>query len=219
MKAFQGFLFSKLQAIGTRSEGPGYYMQQFDYCEIPIAKQAEPWREDPLLQQALSTKVSISGKIADGELHYDAINPYSPPTGTEADVEAELPSLKITLIPEAGELWLDLMPPSPPPRPFKITLELEWPYRSIWQGICPTSQLYDFFVEFDGKCIWQWSEGRAFMDVLTPVAIPGGSPHPFTEIWIIEPGTLPAEGLYTIRGLFIASGQEAERQVQIRFAH
>jgi hypothetical protein len=74
-------------------------------------------------------------------------------------------------------------------------------------------------VEFDGECIWQWSNGKSFLQALTPVAIPGGSPHFFTETWIIRPDIIQSEGIYTVRGLFIASGQEVRKQVEIKFAH
>ncbi len=215
MSEFHGFLFSKLHLIGSKSEGPSYTLQLFDYSEIPIAKKAELWKVDPTLQKALGSKVTISGELEVGRLHYDSIIPYSSP---RVPGEQE-PCLRVNLKLETAEIWINKMPPSPSPKPFKITLEVEWPYRSVWKGICPTSQLYDFFVEFEGQRIWQWSHGRFFSQVLTPVSIPGGSTHAFPETWIIEQDTIQSEGLYTIRGLFIASGQEIEKHVQIRFAH
>jgi len=213
MKEFDGFVFSKLHRIGSKSEGPSYFLQQFDYSEFPIEKKAHLWEEDPSLQKVLGTKVTIGGEMPAGRLLYDSIAPYTPDRVTE-----EEPRLKVDLVLETEELCLEKMPPSPPPRPFKITLEVEWPYRSVWKGICSTSQVYDFFVEFEGQCIWQWSSGKFFLQLLTPVSIPGGSPHRFTETWIIEPDTIPSEGLYTVRGLFIPSGQEVDKQVHIKFS-
>ena len=213
MTQFHGFIFSKLHLIGSKSEGPSYFLQQFDYSEVPLAKQVELWQEDPDLQNVLGTKVTIAGNIVDGKLQYDKIKPYVP-----GSAEEEEHRLKIRLQPEAEEIWLNKMPPSPAAKPFKLTLEVEWPYRSIWKGICPTSQIYDFFVEFEGKRIWQWSQGKFFLQALTPVAIPGGSPHAFSETWLIEPDTIQSEGIYTLRGLFIASAQEIEEQIQIKFA-
>ena len=46
---FDGFLFSKLQAIGTRSEGPAYFLQEFDKKEVPILKHTMLWQVDPAL--------------------------------------------------------------------------------------------------------------------------------------------------------------------------
>ena len=122
----------------------------------------------------MGTKVTVSGKIAGGKLRYDSITPYV--HGQAEEIKEH--RLKVDLEPEAEEIWLNKMPPSPSPKPFDLTLEVEWPYRSIWKGICPTSQIYDFFVEFDGECIWQWSSGKSFLQALTPVAIPGGSRIP-----------------------------------------
>jgi len=38
MSEFHGFMFSKLHLIGSKSEGPRYLLQQFDYSEIHVAK-------------------------------------------------------------------------------------------------------------------------------------------------------------------------------------
>ncbi len=79
MSKFNGFIFSKLHSIGTRSEGPNYFLQQFDYNEIPIKKQAEPWGEDPNLQKVLGAKATITGEIASlGELEYSKITDFVP---------------------------------------------------------------------------------------------------------------------------------------------
>ncbi|WP_339136528.1 MAG: hypothetical protein WGN25_01430 [Candidatus Electrothrix sp. GW3-4] len=158
MSAFHGFIFSKLHLIGSKSEGPSYFLQQFDYSEIPLEKQAQLWAEDPTLQKALGSKITVSGEIAGGKLRYDKIKPYTP--GQHEEMEGH--HLKVILQPEAEEIWLNKMPPFPSPKPFDLTLEVTWPYRSIWKGICPTSQIYDFFVEFEDKCIWQWSNGKSF---------------------------------------------------------
>ncbi|MCI5121888.1 MAG: hypothetical protein D3908_11990 [Candidatus Electrothrix sp. AUS4] len=215
MNEFHGFIFSKLHLIGSKSEGPSYFLQQFDYSEIPLEKQAQLWSEDPALQEVLGTKVTVHGAIQGGRLCYENIMPYV----YQPDEGHEEHCLTVDLSLETEEIWLDKMPPTPPPRPFDMTLDVEWPYRSIWKGICPTSQIYDFFVEFEGQCIWQWSKGKTFLQALTPVSIPGGSPISFTETWIICPEDLQSEGIYTVRGLFIASGQEIKKQIRIKFAH
>lgn len=215
MSAYDGFLFSKLQAIGTRSEGPNYYLQLFDYTELVVEKKVPLWRPDETLQKHLASKVTITGKLSEGRLAYDSIVPYSRSTA----LKTEEPSLVVELTVEDREVWVNKMPPSPPPTPLKISLDVTWPYRSVWKGLCPSSQLYDFFVEKDGEPVWQWGRDRIFSTVLTPVMIPGGSPNTYTETWLIDPRIIQAEGTYTVRGLFIASGQEAEQEIEIRFAH
>lgn len=212
MSRFDGFIFSKLDLIGTKSEGPEYFLQQFDYSEIPIEKETSPWQQDPNLQKKLATKVTIDGKLLSGRLHYDSINTYKPVHKMEEE------RLNVDLKLETEDLWLNTQPPSPPTRPFKVTLEVQWPHRSIWWGLCPTSQLYDFFVEFEGRPIWRWSKDKLFAQMQTPVRIEGGSPYTFSETWIIDPATIKSEGIYSVRGIFIASGQEVEKTVRIRFA-
>jgi hypothetical protein len=218
MNEFHGFMFSKLHLIGSKSEGPTYFLQQFDYGEIPVEKKAALWQEDPALQKHLASKVTIGGELTAGRIRYEKVLPYSRPPTTQPTKGAEA-SLKIDLKLETQELWLNKMPPSPAAKPFPFALEVEWPYRSIWQGLCPTSQLYDFFVEHDGQLVWRWSQDRFFLQVLTPVFIPGGSPIAFPETWIVEPEKIEHEGTYSLRGIFIASRQEVMKEFQIKFAH
>jgi hypothetical protein len=142
MGEYHGFLFSKLHLIGTKSEGPTYLLQQFDYSEIPIVKQAELWKEDPILQKHLGSKVNIGGKLASGWLFHESVTPYSKPLGIKEEV-----SLEIDLRLASEELWLNKKPPSPLPRPFQLVLRVRRPHRSVWKGLCPTTQIYDFFVE------------------------------------------------------------------------
>ncbi len=78
MNEFHGFLFSKLHAIGSKSEGPTYFLQQFDYKEIEIEKKTHPWEQDPDLQKYLASKITIAGELVSGHLRYDKVKPYSP---------------------------------------------------------------------------------------------------------------------------------------------
>jgi len=65
MTRFDGYLFSKLQMIGTRSEGPAYYIQQWNYMELPIIKKAKLHKTDPKLHSHIGQRVSITGKMTD----------------------------------------------------------------------------------------------------------------------------------------------------------
>jgi len=76
MNTLSGYLFSKLMNIGTRSEGPQYFLQQFDYKEIVVIKQAEPWKEDPILHPLLNKKVTVEGELTSDGLIYSAIGAY-----------------------------------------------------------------------------------------------------------------------------------------------
>lgn len=68
---FDGYLFAKLGAIGTKSEGPIYWLQQADYTELQVQKHALLWQDDPALHKLLGKKVTLVGKYTDGEIVYD----------------------------------------------------------------------------------------------------------------------------------------------------
>ena len=216
MEIFDGYLFSKLDCIGSRSEGPKYFLQYFDYKEIVVIKQAHLWEEDPNLHRYLNKKVTIEGKLSSRGIIYDAVSEYKP--RREAVGEN---MLEVELRMETDILWVSKMPGgSQPAQCMGLTLLVRWPYRSIWRGLCPTTQLYDFWIEFNGKTIWRWSDGKMFAQVITPVSIPGGSDfHEFPEVWKINPDDIVSEGIYVARALFIASGQEVTKEFEIKFAH
>ncbi len=72
LETYIGYLFSQTERIGTRSEGPEYYLR-IDGKEIHVIKNAELWEEDPILQKMIDRKVWISGNLVDGELFYEEI--------------------------------------------------------------------------------------------------------------------------------------------------
>ncbi len=46
-----------------------------------------------------------------------------------------------------------------------------------------TGQMYDFVVRNDGRVIWQWSAGRAFVQALTTLVIKPGESRVFRARW------------------------------------
>ncbi|MEZ5534876.1 MAG: hypothetical protein R3F02_04560 [Thiolinea sp.] len=76
MKKIDGYLFAKLANIGSRSEGPVYYLQQFDYTELQVVKQVNLWEEDPVLQPLLAGKVTIDGEVHPDGIVYEQVRPY-----------------------------------------------------------------------------------------------------------------------------------------------
>lgn len=213
MNRFDGFLFSKLHLIGSKSEGPSYFLQQFDYREVPIDKHTWPWQEDKALQECLGTKVTLHGSFQAGRLKYEKVTAYEPvvePSEHKLDLDLKL---------EAAVLWVNKMLPATKPQYFDLELLVRWPYRSIWYGICPTTQLYDFIVQQGDTVIWQWSRGRHFLPVTTQVDVAGGDWHTYKEIWPVIPSIIPAEGDYDVRAVFIAARQEVVRKLTVKFAH
>ncbi len=216
MEQFHGYLFAKLAAIGSKSEGPSYFLQQFDYKEIPVIKKVYLWQEDPKLHPFLNKKVTIEGVMSYSGIEYKKIGDFKPGKLKVADEHR----LEVTLETQPDVIWVNKMPPGPnPPQFLELTMSVKWPYRSIWEGQCPTTQLYDFWIELDGKPVWRWSDGKMFAQMITPVKIPGGSPFKFTEVWKIDPAAITTEGVYTAYCLFIASGQEAKAEFELKFAH
>jgi len=214
MEKFNGYLFSKLGAIGSKSEGPAYFLQQFDYKELPIIKHAALWQKDPALHKMLNSKVTIEGDMTFSGIQYKSIAPFKP-----IRIKAALKLLKVELKLEHDPLWVDKQPgPKRLAQCTSFTLRVKWPYRSIWQGQCPTTQLFDFSVEHKGKPIWTWSAGQLFVLVQTPVQIPGGGWHEFSGTWKIDRETIPAEGVYQAKAVFIASGQEVAKDFKIKYA-
>jgi hypothetical protein len=214
MERFDGYLFSKLHLIGSKSEGPTYFLQQFDYREYKVIKHAQLWEEDPELHKFLARKVTIEGSMSYSGLVYEKIMDYKP-----MKVEEEK-RLVVDLKLGADILWVNKMPPRPQPsQGMDLTLLVKWPYRSIWEGHCPSTQIYDFFIEHEGKTIWTWSQGKAFAQVITPVYIPGNDFHEFSEVWKINPDDLESEGTYTARAIFIASGQEVSKDFEVKEVH
>jgi len=214
MDIFNGYLFSKLQAIGSRSEGPIYYLQQFDYKEFVVLKKVQPWQGDPKLSQFLNKKVTIQGQLGMSGIDYKTIVPYK-----AKGANGKGPSLIVDLKLGTSTLIVDQMPPGPhPPQSLALTLRVKWPYRSIWTGHLLTTQIYDFMIDHKGKTIWRWSAGKVFGQIVHPISISGGSFHEFPEVWTFDPDSIMSGGRYTARGIFLATGQEATADFKIEIA-
>lgn len=217
MARFDGYLFAKLHLIGTRSEGPIYFLQSWDYSENPVIKKTMPWQEDPELHMFLGKKVTLEGTFSEEGIRYRKISDLFPESEM-VEVMAEPHKLELSLKLEQEVLTVDKMPPQPKPQSMEFTFLVKWPYRSIWHGLCPTSQIYDFFIEKDGEIVWQWSKGRMFAMVVTPVNVPGGAPVEYPIRWNFSSDEIQSEGDYLLRAVFIASGQVATKAFPLKFA-
>lgn len=121
----------------------------------------------------------------------------------------------------AETLWVNRMPgPGPrPPQSMALTLEARWPYRSIWTRVCPTTQEFDLWIDDGNEVIWRWSEGMAFMEVLTGVSIAGPGSRTYEETWTFDPMEIEHEGTYMAHALFVATGEETAVSIEVRFVH
>ena len=83
-------------------------------------------------------------------IRYDKITDLSKEATILPDEPRE--NLKLDLeLGFGGTLVVRKGPSAPPSQEMDLTLNVEWPYRSIWRGECPTTQLYDFLIERGGQ--------------------------------------------------------------------
>jgi hypothetical protein len=212
LERYDGYLFSKLHLIGSKSEGPTYYLQKFDYKEFVVQKKVNLWENDPKLDEFLAKKVTIEGILNNNRIEYEALNDYTAPSGKPEE------KLEVELKLSEDKLEINKKPPGTyPTQCLGLILRVKWPYRGIWEGCCPTSQLYEITIEFLDKIIWRWSENKFFAQAFTPIQLIGGRYYEFKENWIINPDDLVSEGSYTARALFIASAHEVTENFEIIF--
>jgi hypothetical protein len=223
MLGFSGYLGARLTGIGTKSEGPAYFLQMWDYAEVPIVKRVYPWENEAELHERLGTKVTISGDYDDEGIIYEKVGDY------EGDPGKPEEGLELALMLEGirnNVIWNH--PPEaaksggPTLEQLVMTLRVRWPFRSIWKGTCPTTQVYDFAIyEGNGqgrKEIWRWSDGRPFAQIETLVTVRGGDFRDFAREVVHYPMGMLGEGVYTVEGVFVAAGLRVERVVEARIA-
>lgn len=87
IKDYEGRLISKLGGVGTRSEGPEYFLEllqpnNFGQTELFVRKDAHLWEEDLKLQPFINKYVTITGESViikhtnfDGTTKVESIDP------------------------------------------------------------------------------------------------------------------------------------------------
>ncbi|NEW85727.1 hypothetical protein DU475_00420 [Rhodopseudomonas sp. WA056] len=80
VEALHGFLFAKLAAIGSRSETPIYYLQQFDDSDHRVAVDGKLFHDEPTLRPYLATKVTVTGTQGPEYFQVASITRCSPET-------------------------------------------------------------------------------------------------------------------------------------------
>ena len=68
MDEITGILSAKIVGVGTKSEGPKYYIKPLDdyanrWSEILVRKKTHLWQDDPVLHKYIDKKVLILGEI------------------------------------------------------------------------------------------------------------------------------------------------------------
>ncbi len=82
MEKYRGFVFAKLARIGSKMEGPDYFLQQWDdqrkTWDTHIQKQVDAWKVDPKIHEFLAQKVTISGTLKEKSIQYAEIKSDRP---------------------------------------------------------------------------------------------------------------------------------------------
>lgn len=213
MKNHEGYLFTKLASIGSKSEGPTYYLQQNDNSELLIKKVADAWKPDPILHQFIARKVVVSGDMQGNQLHYEKIVETKPDKTPWVSVGIDLPG---------NTLWVNKMPGSEasgPQKHVQVSLYVQWPYITPLQGTAPTSQIFDLeILTPSGKSLWKWSEGKRFIKQVTKVALEGMIRHEFKGQWDFFDKDISAEGEYKVVGRFLPINGVVEKGFVVKFA-
>lgn len=213
MKQYEGYLLAKLAAIGTKSEGPAYFLQQKDNSELSIKKVADAWKPDSVLHQFIARKVVLSGDMQGNQLHYEKIVEINPDKMPWVSVGIDIPD---------NTLWVNKMPGLGAPgiqKHVQVNLYVQWPYTSPWQGAAPTSQIFDLeILTPSGKSLWKWSKGKSFKKQVTPVALEGMIRHEFKGQWGFIDKDIPVEGKYKVVGTFVPTNTVVSKEFVVKFA-
>ena len=65
MPIYRGFLYPRHGRVGTRSEGPDYFLQSYYHDFLLAHKSRNPWEADETLAQYCSKMVEIEGEIVE----------------------------------------------------------------------------------------------------------------------------------------------------------
>ncbi|MGD8455258.1 MAG: hypothetical protein PVF83_02650 [Anaerolineales bacterium] len=118
---------------------------------------------------------------------------------------------------EPDPLVINKMPPSPEKPVLHIEFEIQWPFRSVWKGECPTSQTVEFEISRRGFDSLTWSQemGLMFLEVVTPIYIPGPSSNITRVEWELDPDKFDDSGAYLLTATFLATGHMETQNFEI----
>jgi len=214
---FTGYLYARLENLGSKSEGPAYYLQTEREGDLKVNKKVHPWEVDPALHAHLGERVRLFGGRAGDGIDYERI--------TDLDLQERTLEVELALGLKGKTLWINkktsALPLRFPPevREVELTLAVRWPFESVWKGQTPTTQLYDFWVQGpEGKECWRWSEGMRFLEEPTRVEVWGGEARTVTVRWAFFEETIRQPGEYIAHARFLPSGQEVCRRFEVKMA-
>lgn len=236
MTKFNGFLYAMLTEIGTRSEGPSYYLQLLEpqgrTTFYPIQKQSELWDIDPVLHAFLARKISINGELQDGWIHYKSMIPYGEELiGELPALDPQISKLSMgisfmgnTYSNEDQHLWINKMPVMGGPPPFlnnlRILLDYKWLTAGEYRGQCPTSQFFEFTIHApNNRLIWEWAKAIRFSNTNNSFELIGNQKYTFMVDWPFFNHAIDQAGDYTVTAKFLATGNILKKTLVVTFVY
>lgn len=236
MDKFNGYLYAMLAEIGSRSEGPAYYLQLLephrDITEYSINKKSELWDIDPVLHAFLARKISIGGELQEGLINYKTIIPYGEElTGELPATEPTISKLSMSLSfvgntysAEDRMMWVNKMPVSGGPPPLlnnlRIVLDYKWLAEGDYRGQCPSSQFFEFTIQDpNGIKIWEWGKTIRFNNTDNSFELTGRQKYTFFVDWPFFNHAIQHAGEYTVTANFLATGNILKKKLLVTFVY
>jgi hypothetical protein len=214
MKEFEGYLFSRLHLIGSKSEGPVYYLQTPSYSEVKINKQAQSWAKDKILHDVLDSWVKVTGELEEdvsityanveqriGVLRDSIVEPVkvevlclvNPIVVNKQPIIGESPSQSVIVqVIVTNTLDIALEDYHSSPLPIQVSLK------------DPKGQIV---AHFPDKVIW----------LMTRIPLPAKTPVTYTGLLPINPNKFAIEGEYSLSGKYLPRGLEESIPVEVKF--
>jgi len=213
MALFEGYLFSKLMNIGSKSQGPQYYLQEKDYSETIVNKKCQPWQIDKQLHKNLDSWVSIDGKLYDNKIEYNNI------TQAQQTKSAIVEPVNLTVHTPANIIWVNKQPSigqrvsTSVKITSTITNTIDIPlYDSYGTPIPIEIEIYDSL----DKKIFTYPQDT--IQLVTNFYLPPKASVDFIAYWSIEADLFESECTCTIVSKYLPRKLEDKTSVDIKFA-
>jgi Intracellular proteinase inhibitor len=127
--------------------------------------------------------------------------------------------LKYSLKAVPGNIQVNRMPGTSPPRPYqeKLSFEVTDPTRTDYKGSAPSCKTYDVTIapiDTPQQPVWIWSKGKMFCQHVTPVEITAAKSWKRTVVWKFTTADVK-DGKYRATATFVPTNQQATIDFEI----
>ena len=128
--------------------------------------------------------------------------------------------LTYSLQAKPGDLQVDRMPGTNPPRSYEETFSfvVTDTKRTDYKGSAPSCKTFDVevvSVDTPDQPVWVWSKGQVFCQHVTPVNIPAGKSWQKTAVWKFTTAEIK-DGKYRAVATFIPDNSKASVDFEIK---